>query len=604
MPIRTSNEPKELIYFHKGLSYDALSSLQQPGFLAECQNISLQIEGKQGLRPFFTNINTTAIGAIHSLKKWRSILIACDTTHIRANADTGDFTDLYASAANAISMFAPYKDFMAVFNGTNFLLIDQSQNVYSAVIANPATAPTLTDSAAGSGPIGHYMGYVSYLLTFPNGHTYETGLSAASADCDNPHDDAIAWTNIPTCPYTATYGTAPTIHRKLYRGPGTGGTLGDIYYVATIADNTTTTYTDSILDATLITANASYVDDYTTPPVPKFLAWHYGRAFIVASTNSHRLYYTEAVSGDTSSENENLMPLAYIEDHWDDIRVSGFEYVDVQGLFSWGVNLYIALKDTWLRKQGNDPETWLYRKTYSQYGIGAPYTADFCGSPGGIIAVTNPENSDPGIAIFGGQSSELITSPKLDYIFNTDMNLTYISKCRGRMVGRNYHLLYPAGSATEPDTHLVLDLRRFPDIRVSEWTDLSGRTIDSDRQGTKIYIGTSTGYAKTKATSGTSNVLIQTHDLMGGDTRIFNNQKTVTELKYALNGTVTLEVYKDGTVLTWPDDTTSQTLTGTGESRKILKFPENTKGYKFYLKLTGTALAAFELYSPWELKFD
>ncbi len=596
---------RELVLWTRGLSFDSLSSLQQPGFLKTAENVSFEVEGKQTLRQRFANINSTAIGAIHSIRKWRSILVVGDGVNLRSNADSGDFTTRYSSFSGEIFYFRPYKNFLMGCNGTDFFLMDLSHNVYPARVANPLTAPTLTDSGAGTGPIGHYMGYVSYLITWPNGHTYETGLSPASADLNNLHDDAIAWTDIPICPYAAYYGTAPTIQRKLYRGPGTGGTLGDIYYVATIS-NVGTTYTETgdLEDATLAANTASYVDDYDQPPIPKYIEWHYGRLFIVDATYNHRLYWSEVVGGETAAENEVLMPLAVLENNWDDLRVAGFEFADPQGLFSWGVNLYIPLKDTWIRKQGNDPDTWAYRKTYAKYGIGAPHTVDFSSSPGGIIGVTNPEYGEPGLAVFGGQSSEIFTSPRLDYIFNTDMNLDYIHKCRGKMVGRSYHLLYPSGSSTEPDTYLCIDLRRLPDIRVAEWTDLSGRCIDCDHQGKKFYIGTSTGYAKTKSDSGTCDILLETHDLIGGNPQIFNEQKTWVELKYSLNGTVTLEVYIDDTLMKWPDDTTSITLTGTSETIQFRKFPQNAKGYKIRLKLTGTALSTCEIYSPWQLLFD
>lgn len=594
---------KELVLFHRGLSYDSHSPLQQPGFLNSCENISFEIEGKQILRQLFANINSVATGGIHSIKKWRSILIIGDGTNLRSNADTGNFITRYSSLSGDIIIFRPYKNFLCGVNGTNFFLMDLNHNVYPARVANPTSAPTLTDTGSGSGPSGHYMGYVSYLIIWPNGHSYETGLSAASADSDNITHQ-IQWSNIPTCPYVAYYGTAPTIHRKLYRGPGTGGTLGDIYYVVTLEDNTISTYVDGFTDEQLAAAPVCYVDDYDPPPVPKFMEWHYGRAFIIDATYNHRLYWSEVVCGETAAENEVLMPLAIVGDSWDDLRVSGFEFADPQGLISWGVNLYIPLKDTWIRKQGNDSETWAYRKTYAKTGIGAPHTLDLCSSPGGIIGVTNPAYGEPGISIFGGQTSEIFTSPRLDYIFNTHMNLDYIHKCRGKIAGRNYHLLYPSGSATEPDTYLCIDLRRFPDIRVAKWTDLNGRCIDTDNQGKKFYIGTSTGYAKTKASTGTSNILLETHDLIGGDPKIFNEQKTWTELKYSLIGTVTLQIYINDILLTWPDNTTSKTLVGTSEAVQILKFPANSKGYKIRLKLTGTALSSFEIYSPWQLLFD
>jgi hypothetical protein len=346
------------------------------------------------------------------------------------------------------------------------------------------------------------------------------------------------------------------------------------------------------------------VADYLPPPVPGWIEWHYGRLFMIHPTYHQRLYWSEAAAGLDSFENENLMPLAVLLESFDDIRVPGFDHLDPQGLYSWGVNLYIPLKDTWIRKQGNEPATWALRKTYAKHGIGAPYTVDYSGSPGGMIGVTSPEFSEAGIAIFGGQSSEIISSPRLDYIFNSHMNLDYISQCRGKIGGRNYHLVYPSGSSTTPDAYLCIDLRRFPDIRVVKWTDLSGYSIDSDTQGKKFYIGTSTGYVKTQSDSGTSNILIETHDLMGGDPQLFNEEKTWKELKYSLKGTVTLEIIIDGTTLTWPDNTTSKSITGTGEDIQILKFPHNSKGYKISLKLTGTALSEFETYSPWQLSFD
>ncbi len=606
MAVKATDQPKELILWTKGVAYDTYSALQQAGYLKTCENISLEVEGKQTLRKSFINVNTTAIGAIHSIKKWRSLLVVGDGTNLRANSGSSDFTNIYSSLAGGTLYLRPYKDFLTGVNGTNFVLLDLNKNLYPGQIANPLTGPTLADSGGGTGTIGHYMGYVSYFITWPNGHTYETGLSPASADLNEAGNNTITWTNIPTCPVTtALYGTAPTIYRKLYRGPGTGGTtLTDIYYVGTITDNTTPGYSDPFTATILGSHLACYVDNYLPPYNTKYIEWHYGRAYMVHSILNHRLYWSEVAGGDTADENEALMPLAIQDENWDDLRVAGLEFADPQGLFSWGAHLYIPFKNTWIRKQGNDPDTWVYRKTYARNGIGAPYTVDYSSSPGGLIGVTNPEYSEPGIAIFGGQTSEIITSPKLDYIFNTDMNLDYVHMCRGKIVGRNYHLLYPSGSATKPDTYLCVDLRRIPEIRVAEWKDLNGRCIDSDSQGRKFYIGASTGYAKTQGTGEAINILLETHDLIGGIPQLFNEQKTWTELKYSLKGTVTLQVYVDNTLLTWPDDTTSLTLTGTDETIQFKKFPLNTHGYKIRLKITGTALTTFEIYSPWQLLFD
>jgi len=60
-------------------------------------------------------------------------------------------------------------------------MVDNAGNVYYSVIQAPA--PACSGSGSGSGSLsGVYKLYVSYLITYPNGMKYETGLSAASAD--------------------------------------------------------------------------------------------------------------------------------------------------------------------------------------------------------------------------------------------------------------------------------------------------------------------------------------------------------------------------------------------------------------------------------------
>jgi hypothetical protein len=665
--------PSELLLFHKGLSYQARSALQEPGTLKTCANISLEKEGEQGLRTRFTAINTTPVGSIHSIVRWGNYVIIGDTTNLRHfNLLTAsDFTNIYASFTNSPWQFREYKDFLHGVNGSESVLIDLKGNCFPARVENPGSLAAGGDGAAGN-PSGHYMLYSSFYITWPNGMTYETGLSFASTDV-NVSSKAIAWTAIPvsshtsyaiagadafnkcqvlllfndadgattfyesaksrtvttggnaqidtaqyfyntikssllldgtadyitlahstdynlsTTPftiefsvrfsavttdqgffgkyqdatnywyfnwtqatttlqfkavststvadYTATWSpaintnyhieidrsgatfkifvngtaltlteataistnsmpattsgdleigsafdhasdltgwmgpfalysnlakhttnftapttppTAPAIWRKLYRGPGTGGTLSDIYYVGTIYDNTTTTYTDDASDATLAVSDASLVDDFEPLPISHFIEYHYGRAYGIDDANPHRICFTEVALGATAAENEDIMPLAFdsIAPYWDDLRVSGFSAVDPQGIIAWATNLFIPLKQTWIRKQGNDPDTWSYKKTWSLYGVGAPDTVAICPQPNGIIYVSAADGGNPGICVFNGQTSEMLTAPKLDWIFKSDLNHTYIANCRGFCAGRYYHLLYPSVDKT------------------------------------------------------------------------------------------------------------------------------------------------------------
>jgi len=596
---------QELVYFHRGLSYDARSSLQKGGFLKTCKNISLETEGVQTLRDGFAATNTTAINSVHSLKKYGSHLLAGNIGRLGYNAGSGNFTDLYTSFGTNPWQFEEYKDFLIGTNQSQFILLDDDLNVYPAQVENPATACAGAAGVAGN-PSGDYMLYCSFYVTWPNGQTYETGLSPAS-DNVSVSSEAITWSNIPKSKYEAYYGTAPTIYRKLYRGPGTGGTLADIYYVDTIEDNTTTTYSDDFTDAEIEANDLESVSTYIPVIIPKYFTAHYGRLHMIDSTFPHRLYYTEAVTGTTSAENEVLMPLAMEEDSWDDMRVSGLKEVDPQGIITWGINLFIPLKQTWLRREGNDPDTWAYRKTYSKNGIGSPYSLDISTYPGGIIGVTNPEGGDIGITVFNGQYDKLLTSPRLDWIFKNDLNINKIDQCRGKCVGKYYHFLYPSTSSSVPDKHLAIDLRRYPDIRVSEWTDLKGQCIESDMDTTRVYFGGTDGFVRTQATA-SIDVEVETHDMTGGTPEISNELKTWQELKYSLdsNGSdVTMEIYIDEVLMKYPDGSTSKTISGSSDELQILRsLPTNWKGYKIRIKLTGTDLDKLEIYSPWTFYFE
>lgn len=840
--------PKEQIFFHKGLAYDSRRNLQQEGFLKQAVNITYGVDGEQTIRPKFTAVNTTPVGAIHSIRRFRNIIVIGDGTHLRFRSalSTGDFTDIGSGfTSGAIWTFREYKQFLHGTNGTEEVLIDENGNCFPATIEAPVTAPTLADSSSAGLPSGCYAGYVTYEITFPNGMKYETGLSTGSGDV-TVSSEKINWSAIPVTSYAAYYAaaadafnvvklllhfeglhgattvtdssgrhtvtlsgavidtvhkskfmsgslyfdgsddfayisstdanindfyfgsgaftidmwikmsalpgsgatytfysqcvdsinyctflirneggtykivgavsnagtrhvvsgtwagvaintwyhvafirgwggsttgeanwevtvdgvakrsedggnptvavpdmnadvqlgrfittnyfagwidevrvfkgaakwtaafTAPTtpgvaasIKRKLYRGPGTTGTLGNIYYLDTVDDNTTTTYTDNTSDAALGANDASIVDDYCPAPDSRYVDYLYGRCFWLDDDHPWRLYYAEAAGGSTAEENEAIIPMATEDENWDDLRVAGFEDCDPQGLVSWGMNLYIPLRHTWIKKQGNDPDTWSYKKTWCRYGVGAPYATAISMSPAGVIFVTTPDSGECGLALFNGQTAEMFTSPKLDYIFNTDLNKTYIHMCRGCVSGHYYHLLYPSGSNTDCDKWLAIDLRRFPDIRVAYWQGLSARCFYSYTQGTGFYVGTSDGYVKylDSASTETMGCYIETHELIGGNPALANEEKVLRALHYNINTNsvnVNLAIYIDGTQATWPDGSTTKTITGSGDAVQVMRdFPPNFRGYNFRIYVYATSgLGTFTVYSPWSLSFE
>ena len=604
--------PNEYVYFHKGLSYMSRSALEEPGSLQVAENIAFREEGKQELRPSFSKFTTTPYSAsrngIHSIRRFRDNLVIGDYTNLRwTNALVHeDFASLGSGFQDSTWTWSEYKDFVVGTNGTDSVMFDVNGNLYDTALSNPGEAPTAVAGAAGS-PNDIYALYVTYYFEFPNGHKYETGFSP-SVDI-TVASQKISWTNIPVSDYTALSGTEPTIWRKLYRGPGTGGTaLSGIYWVATIEDNVTTSYTDNYTDAEVAANDASTVDDYIKPPAFLYNEFHYGRWYGIRETFRHRLYYTMTVNGVDAEENETLMPIAYEENSWDDIRTPGFGRMDPKGLIAWGTYLYIPLAHTWMRKQGNDPDTWSFKKTWAGFGVAAPGTIAKCGNPNGLLALSNIRGKNCGLTLFNGQTSQVITSPKFDYIFEQDLNQDAIESCRGDWDGRYYHLLYPSGTNTVPNKWIALDLKRFPDIRAAHWEDLNGRCIHVDEQTNGIYIGGNDGFVRDNTLTESINVDVQTHDLVSGDPKMANTAKTLKEMNYAINtggNDVTLEFYIDGTVTKWPDDTTTKTISGTNDSVQTMKsFPTNWTGYKYSIRIYGSNLDTFELYSPWDLEFD
>jgi hypothetical protein len=602
---------EENIFFHKGIDSSETSSLQQPGFLKTAVNVLFEIEGKQKLRPSFVAVNATPLGSIHSVGVLRGSLVVGHGVTLTWIDSAGAQQTLASVFTNYPWVWKEYKDFLHGVNGTGDVLFDADGRLYPGKVENPITAVTLADAASGSGPSGHYMGYVSYYITWPNGMTYETGLSPASTDL-NITDNTINWSAIPICPYVAYCGMEPTIHRKLYRGPGTGGSLAGIYFVATIANNTATTYADSFTDADLAAAGLCLVEDYGPMPDCYLHEYHYGRRFCIDMDYVFRQCYSEAATGETAAENESILPIATKENNYDDIRVPGFKGgVEPQALTAWGVYLHTGLKQTWMRKQGNDPATWSYKKTYANHGVIAAQSVDICSNPASVWGFTLSPDGDMGIALYNGQSAEIVQTIKLKDLLKTGLNATYASSCRAKMVGGYYHFLYPSILSADgtPDTHLAMDISRYPDVRVGNWSGLFSTALAVDERSGDFYIGGSDGYVRKRAATGESiSFEISTHELIGGKPELSNHKKTLKELRYSLNTggvDVTLEFWIDEVLKPWPDGTTTRTISGTDDSIQVLNnLPMDWTGYKTRLKVYGTAMTTVEINSPWTLVFD
>ena len=138
----------------------------------------------------------------------------------------------------------------------------------------PATAPTIAASGSGS-----FTGTYKARVTFINKDGAESNASeegSVSASSAGQFD----WTNIPV-------GDASITARRLYRTKA-GGEI--FYYVTTLNDNETATYTDTVADTGLTTEMLINND---IPPDSAIIYEHKNYMFYVPSADKTKLYYSK-----------------------------------------------------------------------------------------------------------------------------------------------------------------------------------------------------------------------------------------------------------------------------------------------------------------------
>lgn len=142
---------------------------------------------------------------------------------------------------------APSKLYVGLAN-TAFTKISTLTDAYNnetlGYISPPPTPPTPTLAGVGAGALSN--GDYSYKITFvtANGETEASTASITATVFDNGADGRIALTSIPL-------GPAGVTQRKIYRTAAGGSSW---LFLATIADNSSTTYEDNLPDSGLGTA--------------------------------------------------------------------------------------------------------------------------------------------------------------------------------------------------------------------------------------------------------------------------------------------------------------------------------------------------------------
>jgi hypothetical protein len=559
----------EPISFDKGLNTARSPLILEDGELVTASGMSYDTDGSVTPRESRRKVNTTTYGTISAIRRnnMNNVLMV-EGSNIRWKWDLDGYCDLYVPSSEDFTAVGTLTNTarcrMADYADMTFIATPTDRKVFIAGtlydwdIPAPASAPSGAPGASGN-PSGTYSLYYSYLIYFPNGRAVETAPSPAGSVTVT--SQKITWSNIGICPYSVTGGK---IYRKLYRY---STTLIDTYYVATIADNTTTTYSDDYADATVAVNDAIDTENYVLPPTDMVDICDYlGRIW--------------AIAGNMLYPSEPYLPFNF--DSTESIQVTN-DGDDLTAMIPWSDQLYVATKTTWYRLQGTNSATWGIRRTFASHGCINKHTLQR--TRYGLVFLWHD-----GLYLFDGSLTKKITGDKIaDSLFTSTISSK--SACWSEWDGDKYYFHYPE-SGTTISKRLVCDFSTYPQIRF--YYDDFIPTAHSFHGMTGIdYYGFG-GCHYEDGGSDAPALSIKTGDRAAKE---IIRQKQLEYLYYDIN-----TGGKDVTVCIYVDDALAYTLTLNTTSReRDRKLLPQKQGYRFCLTITSSDARGVTIYAPWAI---
>jgi len=327
------------------------------------QNCRFEEEpGAVDKRAPMTYYNTTTLGsgAFGMTGLFRYYTSGGDAEFISVHdtsAYTGTATPIRTSlTAGKRSSFVTYKDLLYGCNGSdNIWVYDGSDDVTWEMGACKIVVSTAT------GSLDSTAAYSYQVAITVSGATHICG--AISNPITTSTSGAMEVTNIPL-------GPAGTTNRILYRTEGgdAPSTHGNYDIVATLADNTTTIYTDTIGDGSLGATVGAITDDQ---PKGAELRIHRERMFITRDPDSpSKIYYSNTYLPHFIQQTTNL----------DYMDISPEDNDEISGI-PIQLGTMICIKKNTIRKlhiasptSGADPTTWYADDPLAWNGSPAPWS--------------------------------------------------------------------------------------------------------------------------------------------------------------------------------------------------------------------------------------
>jgi len=358
-----------------------------------------------------TTLGTNDFTGIHRYYKNSNAsahLIMGNDTNCQVGYDSvGVFSNIKTGLKTVQMSFQTYKDLEYIVNGSdnNFVFNASEKTTTVEDMGIPSiTAPT----AVISDTAGNLSGSVTYAVS-QQLDGYQEGNaspSSASVDVNGSHGKVT----MPTSVNTRCTG------RYLYRSRAGGGAL---YRLATISDNTTTSYDDNIADSSLDTS-ILYPINYGIPDIYKYITLHKERLFLANTPESKSdIVFSDIRSGSSYPDVFRPNNVLYIaKDDGDEITaLKNDQYGQLIVFKKNSVRLINTVSDS--------PLNWWISDNLSVQGCVSPYTA--ASTPMGIIYMTRYGENRKRLVLWTGQRVQVIPQleglePILTEILDTDLN--------------------------------------------------------------------------------------------------------------------------------------------------------------------------------------
>lgn len=453
---------------------------------------------KRNVMNLYGNIGAQKVTGLHRYYKSNGdrYLIASGGTDLYiGDDDDGTFTTAYSGLNDGSRFtFETYKDIAICTNGVDRpLKFDGNTNIGTDV-GDRSEDFLMADLGGAFADVGESgsldaSSWYQYKILFKD----EDGLYYYTDARSNPlqtgsSNKSISLSEIPI-------GRTGVTERQIYRTEGNASSssvLADSTYklVATLSDNSTTTYDDTTSDASLGVALSTDGHIDVTPPLGKYLEIHSERLFIAGNSEyKSDIYWSDSFNPDF------FLPTSFEQIRPDD----GDEVTFIKTV--WGI-LAVGKRNS-IQKfyaTGNE-STWYSSGVYTTIGCSAPYTVE--NTAIGLIFLGRQ-----GLYRFDGQAAYLISDNVTDKI--RDISQADIEECFGVYWNNEYHLAYTSQDSGESNNNkvLVYDLIRN-NYSIDSKTVNCMETLESGLDYGLLYFGSSLADGKITSDGATVTTLVK-----------------------------------------------------------------------------------------------